>query len=167
MGEKVTGGVGRDGGPAPTPGVDRRARATVRIQLCEALRDRGRHELVNPAAERGDLLDPARRDEAVQRARHHVHGLDLRREHAVQVVHLELPLEVGDHAEPLHHRLRVVLPREVDDELGEDVDDDVLHPRERALEERDALLDGNSVCLCCGSRMTPTTTRSKMRPRAG
>jgi len=57
------------------------------------------------------------------------------------VVHLELPLEVRDHAQPLDHRARVVLVRELDHELGEDVDDDVADPVERVLEERDPLLD--------------------------
>ena len=63
------------------------------------------------------------------------------------MVHLELPLEVRDHAQPLHHRLRVVLARELDDELGEDVDDDVVAARERVLEERDPLLDGEERLL--------------------
>src|SRR5947209_10832941 len=54
------------------------ARAAVREQLAEAPRNRLRDELVHPAAEGCDLLDAARRDEAVLRARHHVHRLDVR-----------------------------------------------------------------------------------------
>ena len=66
------------------------------------------------------------------------------------MVHLELPLEVGDHAEPLHHRRGLVLACELDDELGEHVDDDVLEASERVLEERDALLDGEERLLVRG-----------------
>ena len=97
---------------------------------------------VHVSAERGDLLHAARGDEAELRARHHVDGLDVGRERAVQVVHLELPLEVGDHAQPLHHRLRAPAAGEVDDELGEDVHLDVAVLVERVAEELDALLDG-------------------------
>ena len=59
------------------------------------------------------------------------------------MVHLELPFEVGDHPQALHHRLRIPAACEVDDELGEDVDLDVLDPRiaERRADELDALLD--------------------------
>ena len=125
----------------------RQALRSPRIQLHEALRDRLRHQLVDAPAERRDLLHAARGDEAVLRARHHVHGLDLGRELAVQVVHLELPLEVRDHAQPLHHRLRVVLAREVDDELGEHVDEDVLAAGQRHLEELHALVYGEQRLL--------------------
>ena len=59
----------------------------------------------------------------------------------VQLVHLELPLEVRDHAQALDDRLRVPPAREVDDELAEDVDLDVVEAGERAAEELDALLD--------------------------
>src|SRR4051794_20021175 len=59
---------------------------------------------------------------------------------AVQLVHLELPLEVRDDAEPLDDRLRVPLLRELDDELAEDVDLDVLQWRKRMLEKPDALV---------------------------
>ena len=40
-----------------------------------------------------------------------------------------------------------MLAREVDDELGEDVDDDVLAGREGVLEECDTLLDGEERLL--------------------
>src|SRR3712207_3838418 len=70
-----------------------RSRTAVREELAEPARDRLRHELVHLAAERGDLLDAARGDEADLRARHHVDRLDLRRERPVQLIHLELPLE--------------------------------------------------------------------------
>jgi hypothetical protein len=40
-----------------------------------------------------------------------------------------------------------VLAGEVDDQLTEHVDDDVVEPRERVLEERDALLDGERRLL--------------------
>ena len=57
------------------------------------------------------------------------------------MVHLELPLEVGDHAQALDHRPRAPALGELDDELGEDVDLDVVLFAQRLLEERDALLD--------------------------
>ena len=40
-----------------------------------------------------------------------------------------------------------MLARELDDELGEDVDDDVAAAPEGVLEERDALLDGEERLL--------------------
>jgi len=66
------------------------------------------------------------------------------------VVHLELPLEVRDDAQALHHRRGVVLACELDDKLGEDVHDDVLALVQRVLEERDALLDGEQRLLVGG-----------------
>ena len=57
------------------------------------------------------------------------------------MVHLELPLEVGDHAQALDHRRRAPALRELDDELGKDVDLDVVLVAERLLEEADSLLD--------------------------
>src|SRR5919198_3080757 len=86
--------------------ADRSAGATAREELLEAPGNRVRNKLVDLAAERGDLFHAARGDEAVLRSRHHVDRLDVRRERSVQVVHLELPFEVRDHAQPLHHRLR-------------------------------------------------------------
>src|ERR671935_1626967 len=121
--------------------ADGSAGPTAREELGEATRDGLGDELVHLAAERGDLLHAARRHEAVLRAGHDVDGLDVRREGPVQVVHLELPLEVRDHAQALHDHLRVPLAREVDDELGEAVDLDVLAARERLLEERDPLVE--------------------------
>src|SRR5919205_2573211 len=122
-------------------GVLGRPGPSVREEHLEPLRDRRRHELRHVAAERRDLLHAARRDEAHLRARHHVHRLDLRRELAVELVHLELPLEVRDDAQALDDHLRVPLAREVDDELGEAVDLDVVVAGERLLQERDALVE--------------------------
>src|SRR5262249_8318861 len=85
----------------------RRPAPAVREHLLQAPGHEGRDELLDVAAERGDLLDSARGDEADLRARHHVDGLDVRREVPVQLVHLELVLEVGDHPEPLHDRAGV------------------------------------------------------------
>src|SRR6266508_2585229 len=70
-------------------GVDGSSRASPRVQLGEAAGDGGGDELLDVAAEGGDLLHAARGDEAVLRARHHVDGLDLGPERPVQVVHLE------------------------------------------------------------------------------
>ena len=133
--------------PAYSSGLSGGPGSSVRIELAEPRRHLVGDEPFDVAAERGDLLHPARRDERELRARHDVHRLDLGREPVVEAVHLELPLEVRDHAEPFHHRPGAVLAGEVDDELAEDVDDHVRHVRERVLEERDALLDGERRLL--------------------
>src|SRR4029078_4665969 len=65
-------------------GILGRARPPVREEHLEPLRDRSRHELRDVAAERGDLLHATRRDEAHLWARHHVHGLDVRGELAIE-----------------------------------------------------------------------------------
>src|SRR5579859_1771033 len=75
-------------------------------ELLEPACDDGRHELLHISAEGGDLLHAARGDETDLRAGHHVHRLDLGGERAVQLVHLELPLEVGDHPQALHDHPR-------------------------------------------------------------
>src|SRR6478672_12613367 len=87
-------------------------------QLLETFRDCGRDQLVHVSPERRNLLHAARGDERVERARHHVHGLDLGGQVAVQLVHLELPLEIGDHAQALDDRLGLPAAREIDDELA-------------------------------------------------
>src|SRR5688572_26400330 len=127
--------------------AERPAWTAVRVQLAEALRDGRGHEPLDVAAERRDLLHAARGDERELGARHDVHRLDLGGQQVVEAVHLELPLEVGDHAEALHHRPGAVLAREVDDELAEDVDEDVVQPGEGILQERDALLHGEQRLL--------------------
>src|SRR4051812_25483656 len=82
----------------------------------ERARHDGRNELLDGTAERGDLLDAARGDEAVLRGRRDPERLDLRRLHPVEVAHLELPLVVGDGAETLHERHCAPFPREFDDQ---------------------------------------------------
>src|SRR5579862_4261874 len=124
-------------GPAPS----------VRESLPQTARDGFGHELFDISAEGGDLLHAARRDEADLRARHHVDGLDVGCERAVELVHLELPLEVGDHAQPLDDDLRVPASREVDDELTEDVDFDVVEVGDRVAEELQAFLDAEHGLL--------------------
>src|SRR4051794_33099425 len=80
------------------------ATSTVREHLLQAAGDGCWHELFDISAERRDLLHAARGYEADLRARHHVDGLDVGSERPVQLVHLELPLEVGDDAQPLDDR---------------------------------------------------------------
>src|SRR5918999_4594325 len=87
----------------------RRTRPPVREKLPETARYRLWDELLDIAAESGDFLDAARRHEADLRARHHVDRLDLGCECAVQLVHLEFPFEVRDHAKTLHDHLCVPL----------------------------------------------------------
>src|SRR5947208_930159 len=84
--------LGVEGGPTPT----------AREELAEAARDGRRNEIADVSAERRDLLHTARGHEAHLRARHHVDRLDVGRERAVELVHLELPLEVRDDAQALH-----------------------------------------------------------------
>src|SRR5215471_403715 len=127
--------------------ADRRAGTPVGVQLAEALGDCGRYELVDTATERRDLLDAARRDEAELGTGHDVQRLDVRREEPVQLVHLRFPLEVGEHTQAFDHRARVVLACELDDEFGEHIHRHVMKMRERVLEERDALLQGEHRLL--------------------
>src|ERR671925_1447241 len=111
--------------------IFRGSRTAAREKLCKSTCYGGRHELVALPAEGRDLLDPARGDEADRRARHDVDRLDLRRKRAVQLVHLELPLEIRDHAQPLDDRLRLPAVCELDDELSKDIDLDVVEMSER------------------------------------
>src|SRR2546423_567625 len=137
----VSTGTDRSGSPFSIGRVLGRAGPACREELLEPSRNGLRHELGDVAAERSDLLDAARRDETHLWARHHVHRLDVRREVAVELVHLELPLEVRDDAQALHDRLRVPPAREVDDELAEDVDLDVVELRQSITQEVDTFLD--------------------------
>src|SRR6266550_1585485 len=100
-----------------------------------------RDEFVHFPAEGSDLLHAARGDEAHGGAGHHVDRLHVGRQGAVQLVHLELPFEVGDHPQALHDHLGVPLVGEVDDELREDRDLDVRQIRESVLEEGDTLVE--------------------------
>ena len=59
-------------------GVEGGAASPFRKQLLQAAGDGGGDEVFDISSERGDLLHSARGDEADLRARHHVHGLDLR-----------------------------------------------------------------------------------------
>src|SRR6516225_3621757 len=120
--------------------TDRGAAAAVGEHLLQAACDGRGYQLFDISAEGCDLLHPARRDETDLRAGHHVNRLDLRRQRPVQLVHLELVLEVRDHPQPLHDRLGIPAPGEIDDELAEDVDLDVVQV-ERLLQEPDALVD--------------------------
>src|SRR4051812_1085713 len=122
-------------------------RAAVREKLHEPLGYRPRNQLVDPSAERGDLLHAARRDEADLRARHHVDGLDVGSQRPVQLIHLELPLEVRDDAEPFHDCFRLPLPREVDNQRREDVALDVRQVDERLPQERDTFVEGEHRLL--------------------
>src|SRR4051812_14621517 len=112
------------------------AASPVGEHLLQAHGNSSRHEIFDISTERGNLLHAARRDETHLRARHHVDRLDVRREMAVELVHLELPLEVRDDAQALDDRPRFPAAGEVDDELAEDVDLDVLdEPVERLAQE--------------------------------
>src|SRR5436190_18185996 len=116
------------------------SRPTLREKLGEPLGYALGHELVHLSAEGGYLLHAAGGDEADARAGHHVDGLDLGSQRPVELVHLELPLEVGDDAEALHDRLRSPFTGKVDDQLGEDVDLHILPVAERLVEECDSLV---------------------------
>src|ERR671919_1422332 len=120
--------------------TDGRAGPALREELPESPRHGLRNEVVHVAPEGRHLLDAARGEEAVLRARHEVHRLDLGGEIPVQMVHLELPLEVGDRPQALHHRARAEAAGELDDELGEDLHLDVLGARERLPQEGDPLV---------------------------
>ena len=70
----------------------------------EGLGDDRRDEIRDRAVEGRELAHAARREEAVLRRRHQVHGLDVGCEPLVQVAHLELPLVVRDGPQALHDR---------------------------------------------------------------
>src|SRR5262245_31094639 len=113
----------------------------LREQLPEPLRDGCGNEGINVSTKGRDLLHARGRDEAELRIGYQVGRLDLRRERPVEMVHLELPLEVGDRAQPLDHRSGAVAAREVDDQLRELRDLDVTSVRQRVLDEANAVLD--------------------------
>src|SRR5215211_1509754 len=109
--------------------------------LSQCCRDGRRHQARDIAAEDGYLLDPARPDEAVVRGGEDVEGLDLRRQVAVELVHLELVLEVGYGTKSLHDRGGAVLAGELDEQHGERRNHDVSQPviGDRLLDEALAL----------------------------
>src|SRR4051794_10136066 len=85
----------------------------------EGADDRFRDKLGHGAAELGDLPNTARRDERVGWRAHQVDRLDVGGESLVQVIHLELPLEVGDRTQTFHERARALVAGELDDEIRE------------------------------------------------
>src|SRR5580704_2644361 len=115
------------------------ATAAVREHLLQPARDGLRHELFDISTECRNLLDTARRHETDLRTGHHVDRLDLRRKGSVQLVHLELPLEVGDHSQALDNHTGLPAAGEIDGELAEDVDLDVRCLAERLTQELDPL----------------------------
>ncbi len=98
----------------------------------EATGDRSGDELVDLSAERGDLLHAARGDEAVLRARHHVHRLDVGGERRFRWFIWNSHSKSEITRSPLTIVVRAPAAGEVDDELGEDVDLDVLEPASSA-----------------------------------
>src|SRR2546421_12081623 len=70
----------------------------------QPLRDLRGYQVIDVAAERGELLDSAGRQETVLRARHQVHRLYIRGLPAVQLVHLQLVLEVRGRPPSLYDR---------------------------------------------------------------
>ena len=119
---------GLTGAPGLPSGKDRETAALRRAERA-----------VDRAAERRDLLDAARRDEAV---------LGLAMTYSVSTSGASVRLRwfiwnshsKSEITQPLDHRLRAVLAGELDHELREHVDLDVRHARigERLLEERRA-----------------------------
>src|SRR5258707_7247 len=97
-----------------------------REKLPQTARDGRWYQLFDISAKGGNLLYPTGRDEADLGAGHHVDGLDIGGQRPVQLVHLELIFEVGDHPQALHDHLRVPAAGEVDHELLEDLDLDVV-----------------------------------------
>src|SRR4029079_12519828 len=80
------------------------------------------YQVAHVAPERRHLLDPGRGEEAVVRRREDVHGLDFRRELAVELVHLELVLEVRDRTQALEDHPRAALAGELDEQDWGEVD---------------------------------------------
>ena len=109
------------------------------MPLGEGARDGRGHEIVERAAEGGDLAHAARREEAVLGRGHQVDGLDLGCEALVEVPHLELPLVVRDGTDSLDERDGAPLARVLDHEGRERGDDHVRQVVERVSQERHAL----------------------------
>src|SRR6476661_6622614 len=70
---------------------------------------------------------------------HHVERFDLRAQSAIEVVHLELPLEIADGAQPLDDHTGTVLAGEVDHQGRESDHRHVVAPAQRLLDEADPL----------------------------
>ena len=89
-----------------------------------------------------------------------------RREPVVEPVHLELPLEVRDHAEALHHRAGAVLGRSR--RRSSLKTSTTTFSTSATACSRNATRSSTEkvVCLCCGSRTTPTTTVEDRRSPA-
>jgi hypothetical protein len=62
-------------------------------------------------------------------------------------MHLELPFEVGDRSQSLDHGARAEATREVDDQLGEDLDLNVVEVGHSAANEVASFLDGEQRLL--------------------
>src|SRR3990170_8809918 len=76
-------------------------------------------------AEHGDLLHSARGEKTVLRRRHQVDRLYVGGQLAVELVHLELVLEIGDRAQAFDDRLGAAFAGELDHEVGERLHADV------------------------------------------
>src|SRR6476661_4979216 len=109
--------------------------SSARQRFLQALRDFLRYEVGDVATERGDLLHSAGGEKTVLRRGHQVDGLDVWREIAVELIHLQLVFEVGDRTQALHDRHRPSLAGEIDHEGGARLHRDVVQMGGRPLDE--------------------------------
>src|SRR5215218_3797179 len=115
-----------------------------------------RHQPGQVATESGQLLDPAGAEEAVLRRGHQVGALDVGSELAVELVHLELVLEVGDRAQSLDDRTGAVVAGEVDEQVVEGLHFDVAEVGDLRLDEAHALLGREERLLLADRQIDDT-----------
>src|SRR4030095_3504382 len=116
------------------------AQASLPQVRLQRLRDVRRYQLGGRGAGRDAILHARRGEEEVFRSGHEVDHLDVRRELAVHVAHLELELEVGERTEPADDECRADLLRERHLQAVERADLDVGARLARLAHERDALI---------------------------
>src|SRR6218665_2594656 len=100
------------------------------------------HQSGQIPSEHCQLLDAAGAEEAELWGRHQVRALDVGGHLAIELVHLELVLEVGDRAQALDDRLGTVLAGELDEQVVERLDLHVAQHGDLSLDELDSLLCG-------------------------
>src|SRR6267142_795922 len=116
------------------------AQASLPQVRLQRLRDVRRYELGDRRPEGDELLHTRSGKEQIVRSGHEIDHLDLRRELAVHVAHLEFELEVRQRAEPADDEARADLFRERHLQTVERADLDVGARSAGLAHERDALI---------------------------
>src|SRR5687768_3957222 len=115
------------------------AQASLPHVRLKRLRDVLRNKTVDRRTERDELLDARCGEEEPLRSCHEIDHLDVGRELAIHVAHLELELEVRERADPADDEARADLFRERHLQTVKCAHLDVATSRARVAHERDAL----------------------------